>query len=528
MKTNFTFAQKISYKQLLSVWVLLLSGTMAFGQTLHVVEARDTEFDPNVLEIVVGDTIEWRNVLGFHNVNGTQATYPANPESFGNEAGTGWTYQHVFTTAGDYSYQCDPHVALGMTGSISVKEDVNTLTVEFIGMNPHVGQDFYLALSDTSSGKEVARVHTTAAVTFTVEVSGIQPGSSYHVDFWADHNGNGMYDAPPTDHAWRLQLDSIRGDTTLMFAHNTSFTDIMWKNLLTVEFSGMNPHVGQNFYLALVDTVSGMEIGRMHTVADVNFTVEIPGIQTGNTYFVDFWADHNGNGRYDAPPADHAWRMELDSIMGDTTLMFAHNTSFTDIMWKNMLTVEFKGMNPHIGQMLVLYVVNANDETVLDTVTIEEVTAANFSVTSYSLTAGGSYHVNFFADFNNNDMYDAPPADHAWQLVLENVSGDTTITFSHNTNFTDIFPVTSTLQTGKPALRMYPNPASDKVWIETANLSSENYTLSVFDISGKLTKVETNTWGSRIEFNVRNLNNGIYFVEIKSASDRKTMKLIKK
>ena len=171
---------------------------------------------------------------------------------------------------------------------------------------------------------------------------------------------------------------------------------------------------------------------------------------------------------------------------------------------------------------------SANDETVLDTVTIEEVTAANFSVTSYSLTAGGSYHVNFFADFNNNDMYDAPPADHAWQLVLENVSGDTTITFSHNTNFTDIFPVTSTLQTGKPALRMYPNPASDKVWIETANLSSENYTLSVFDISGKLTKVETNTWGSRIEFNVRNLNNGIYFVEIKSASDRKTMKLIKK
>src|SRR5690606_1843 len=138
--------------------------------------------------------------------------------------------------------------------------------------------------------------------------------------------------------------------TTLMFAHNTDFTDIMWKNQLTVEFTGMNPHVNQNIYLAVIDAGSGMEVGRTHAVADTSFALMVPGIEQGNSYHVDFWVDFNENGMYDAPPTDHAWRLELNDVMGDTTLMFAHNTDFTDVMWKSMLTIEFSGMNPHVGQ----------------------------------------------------------------------------------------------------------------------------------------------------------------------------------
>jgi plastocyanin len=422
MKTIFTSA-KTFYKQLLSVIILLLSSIITYGQTLHVVEVRDSQFDPDELEIVVGDTVEWRNVMGSHNVNGTQASFPSNPESFGNQVGEGWTLRHVFTTAGNYNYQCDPHVAVGMTGSISVREDASILTVEFIGMNPHVGQDFYLALIDSISGKEVSRVHTIADVSFSVEVAGIQPGHSYHVDFWADHNRNGMYDTPP---------------------------------------------------------------------------------------------------------ADHAWRLKLNDVTGDTMLTFAHNTSFTDIRWKNMLTVEFSGMNPHLGQMLVLYVVDSNDLMVLDTVTIEALTEADFSVSSPSLTAGGSYFINFFADFNDNGAYDAPPTDHAWQLVLENVSGDTTLTFIHNTSFTDIFPVTSASETERIIFRMYPNPAYDKVWIEAASLSSGNYKLAVYDITGKLIRTKPEYLGGRIELNIQSFNEGIYFVEINTVSNRNVLKLIKK
>ena len=31
-----------------------------------------------------------------------------------------WSFQHVFTVAGTYNYQCDPHVGMGMIGTITV------------------------------------------------------------------------------------------------------------------------------------------------------------------------------------------------------------------------------------------------------------------------------------------------------------------------------------------------------------------------------------------------------------------------
>jgi plastocyanin len=531
MKTIFTFSKKNFSKGFLPTLLILLFSTWAFSQNLHVVDVRNNQFDPAELVINTGDTVEWRNVQGYHNVNGMQSVYASNPQSFGNDAGENWIFRHVFTVPGSYDYQCDPHVGLGMVGNIVVQEsnldEEFMLTVVFSGMNPHIGQDFWLAVIDKNSGMEVGRVHTAAEADFSVEIAGIESGSSYKVDFWADHNGNGMYDAPPTDHAWRLELDDVEGDATLMFAHNTDFTDIMWRNLLTLEFSGMNPHIGQDFWLAVVDKNSEIEVGRIYATAEIDFSLQVAGIVPGSSYNVDFWADHNGNGMYDAPPTDHAWRLELDNVEGDTTLMFAHNTNFTDIVWRNKLTVEFSGMNPHIGQMFALYVVNAGDGAIQDSVIVEEITEADFTVDSYIILPGNSYFINFFADFNDNGIYDAPPVDHAWQLMLENVAGDTTLTFMHNTEFTDIFPVTSVRLTDQELFKVYPNPANDKVWIEPANVSPENYRVSVFNISGKLSDIKTRTWNNRIELDINHLQKGIYFIELKSASDKKTIKLIK-
>ena len=155
------------------------------------------------------------------------------------------------------------------------------------------------------------------------------------------------------------------GDTTLMFSHNTDFTDIMWKNKLTVHFMNMTPHVGQDFYLAVVDTATGIVLSTVDTVASEDFMLNVYGLEPGTAYNVDFWADFNENGMYDAPPADHAWRIQLDSIVGDSTLMFTHNTDFTDIMWQKMmqntLTVHFTGMTPHVGQDFHLAVIDTSN-----------------------------------------------------------------------------------------------------------------------------------------------------------------------
>ncbi len=87
----------------------------------HTVTASGMIFTPSSLTINVGDTVVFDNISGFHNVNGTQTTFPTNPASFGNTiANAPWTYTFVFTVVGNYNYQCDVH-APGMAGTITVQ-----------------------------------------------------------------------------------------------------------------------------------------------------------------------------------------------------------------------------------------------------------------------------------------------------------------------------------------------------------------------------------------------------------------------
>ena len=105
--------------------VMVLLGNPAAAQTTVDVTASGSTFTPTDITIDVGDTVRWTNTSGTHNVNGTTGTFPANPESFGNALSTGWVYEYVFNTAGNYGYQCDAHEAFGMTGTVTVLDLVD-------------------------------------------------------------------------------------------------------------------------------------------------------------------------------------------------------------------------------------------------------------------------------------------------------------------------------------------------------------------------------------------------------------------
>ncbi len=96
------------------------------NKTTHKVIAKGIVFEPKDIIINVGDTVEWENKEGYHNVNG-KTSHPRNknnPESFGNKVGSGWTYKFTFTKPGLYKYHCDPHLSADMVGTIQVKENV--------------------------------------------------------------------------------------------------------------------------------------------------------------------------------------------------------------------------------------------------------------------------------------------------------------------------------------------------------------------------------------------------------------------
>ena len=99
--------------------VCLLAAPFVAAQTTHQVLVRNFEFVPASLEIQPGDTVEWTNQAGFHNVG---ATSPGSmPAGFGNDpAGPGWTYSFTFNEIGAYTYQCDVH-PVQMQGTIAVR-----------------------------------------------------------------------------------------------------------------------------------------------------------------------------------------------------------------------------------------------------------------------------------------------------------------------------------------------------------------------------------------------------------------------
>lgn len=91
----------------------------------YTIEVSSNVFTPAELTIQVGESVKWINTGGSHNVNGTQETYPDNPEGFFSGAPSSelWEYIHTFTVPGRYDYQCDMHVGVGMVGIINVEAE---------------------------------------------------------------------------------------------------------------------------------------------------------------------------------------------------------------------------------------------------------------------------------------------------------------------------------------------------------------------------------------------------------------------
>ncbi|RPI42585.1 MAG: T9SS C-terminal target domain-containing protein [Bacteroidetes bacterium] len=111
-------------KRIVTAVFLTLPALVLSGQQTYQVNVTVNVFSPGQLTINVGDKVVWTNSQGTHNVNGSQATFPGNPASFGNQVGAGWVYEYTFQTAGTYDYQCDPHAAFGMNGQVIVEGSV--------------------------------------------------------------------------------------------------------------------------------------------------------------------------------------------------------------------------------------------------------------------------------------------------------------------------------------------------------------------------------------------------------------------
>lgn len=92
-------------------------------------------YDPEEVEISVGDTIRWTARSQGHNVTSHPDASPKCENPDGTEPFTSYegdqhfaimevdeTLEHEFTVAGEYVYVCTPHAGQGMVGTIIVNE----------------------------------------------------------------------------------------------------------------------------------------------------------------------------------------------------------------------------------------------------------------------------------------------------------------------------------------------------------------------------------------------------------------------
>ena len=216
------------------------------------------------------------------------------------------------------------------------------LTVSLSGMDPHVGETVVLRL-EGDSGELRTRIVLDPLGTagFDLVLPRVRPTGSHVLAFWADHDGDGAYDPPPTDHAWSR---SVPTSGAVSFVHDTVFTDVGATAALepgldfTLDLAGMTPHVGQILTVAVFKSSSAPAdfelVGayRLGEVPSAAFAIAIPGIiDPLEDYWVDIHADLNGSGRYDAPPTDHAWRIFQSSTDTGLDVSFTHDTNFTDV-----------------------------------------------------------------------------------------------------------------------------------------------------------------------------------------------------
>ena len=119
---------------LLSIAVFGVEGRNATASAPPVVVKMvdmPASYQPAILSIKVGDTVEWKNVGNSIHHASSDPSSAINPGDVSNPPGAkpfdsgflqpGQSFTYTFTVQGKYKYVCAPHETSGMSGEVVVK-----------------------------------------------------------------------------------------------------------------------------------------------------------------------------------------------------------------------------------------------------------------------------------------------------------------------------------------------------------------------------------------------------------------------
>ena len=140
-------------------------------------------------------------------------------------------------------------------------------------------------------------------------------------------------------------------------------------------------------------------------------------------------------------------------------------------------------------------------------------------------------------------LFDTGKKSRPTTITLKDVGSDeftTGATTNHPLVATEVGPsylvvplstYTNELSVNKNTITIFPNPASTSFSIETSSTTGELHKVAVYNLNGQLVKKDgdfqkkSNT-SQNSQYDVSDLNNGIYFVKVISETDSRTLKLL--
>lgn len=173
-----------------------------------------------------------------------------------------------------------------------------------------------------------------------VRMPDLLPEGDYHADVFIDANGNGRFD--PGEPSWRLSVPTF-GSATVTLDATTATSDITTparvpRSDLVMDLSGFGAdEVGQFFALRVIDQSTRATVGAYEqpSLPGPSLTVHLPDIvEEGSNYDLDFWVDADGNGRYEGPPNDHAWRQPVTAGASGVRASWSRSDNYDDLGWR--------------------------------------------------------------------------------------------------------------------------------------------------------------------------------------------------
>ena len=89
----------------------------------HVVEAGSNYFAPSDLTINMGESVQWNNVQGYHDVVANDGSF-----DFDGCGAPCLIGSHTFDAPGTFNYVCTPHAGMGMVGTVTVVDPTVSVT----------------------------------------------------------------------------------------------------------------------------------------------------------------------------------------------------------------------------------------------------------------------------------------------------------------------------------------------------------------------------------------------------------------